>query len=640
MALRSIKKRKKRSFWDKLPGSKIASQTVKDLEDIAKGTPGGIFEAAKAVSPGANFGDLARGKRPPIFDLFENQVRGVGDVVEHPLRNPGYSLITLLGLAPLPGAAAAKGGAVARSAARKPAKPKKKPPTRNMAYKPKNSEEAEIFRLNMGLESAPTTVQFKVPASRVATTRAAQKGVDKLRSKSDTLQRRKVEKVLSRKKDIISRISAENPPGVMAAAKEAFTTTAPLKKLKEKPVREGVRELNALVRGLRLYRGAYIPPNWLGAQTVNVIGSGPKTYAKNVRAQHRLRKEDPETAQTTDRLMGETSGQAIGDTGGKAAAPGESASGPLGVFMRGVGTTLGKGTDRASRSRALFKEAEDMDYTPKDLRSLYSRAEKGDWKAVEDLTLIVERAENSAMRFTRTPPLKGRKESMLSKTDRALADNIFLYKWLTASTRYGGHMLGEHPTLSMMLAHQGQDAPAITDLIEEVPEFMENYIPRGIQDALPHVNNPTAASLYDFPFEVLNTLGRAKDDFRELTDIFNPVQAAGGNAATGFDPFRDQEISEFKDDPWSRAKFGSATQLRSIPWLEWLRINDSEEEREGKLFPLSPMDILFRQLVGSSLHPTGFPVNPEIAKKMARQEREKGKDKSRKKRRRRPSGDF
>jgi hypothetical protein len=224
--------------------------------------------------------------------------------------------------------------------------------------------------------------------------------------------------------------------------------------------------------------------------------------------------------------------------------------------------------------------------------------------------------------------------------DRALADNIFLYKWLTASTRYGGHMLGEHPTLSAVLANLGQEGPSIDDVLKEHPSFMDNYIPTGEFDknGNPLVRNPTAAGLFDMPFETLDTLKRANPlstsgDFREISDLFNPVQATLWNAGWGYDPFRDEEIKKGQDSLIERLNFGQRTQTRSIPWLEWLRLSESEKSRQHRLFPLTPSDIIERQTAGSSLTPTGFPVNRKVAASMARKEKNKGKTKRGRKRR-------
>lgn len=313
------------------------------------------------------------------------------------------------------------------------------------------------------------------------------------------------------------------------------------------------------------------------------------------------------------------------------------AQGPVGTFMRGVGTTLGKVTDRGPRERVWRTEAERLGYTDADIPALLNAAKNGNPKALQDLYLITERAENASIRFSRLGPMRdaetGNKLSgfnPLQTADRALADNIFLYKWLTGSTRYGGHMLGEHPTLMALLAQGSREAPGIDSILEEYPSFMGNYIPAGEREGgVPEVRNPTAAGLFDMPFETLRVARNSAGDLREASDALNPVQAMLMNALTGFDPFRDQEISEFNDSPLERAKFGAGTQLRSIPWLEWGRLDDSPEDRENRLFPLTPMDIILRQLVGSSLTPTGFPVNKKVARSMGRKEKRKGKPKRR-----------
>lgn len=639
-------KKSKRGFFDRFPGSKIAANTFKDFEEIAKNSPGAALELGRAgrdlLYPGSISYSQGKYRTADRTERVENlakaQVQGVKDL-RHPLRHPGYSLLEILGLLPLPSTIGTKVVAPLRlSRVAKATKVAKRPPTRVLRHKVKTKAQAERFQKARprkgGYTPGYSVIHEEVPASKVVTTRAAQKGIDKLREKSNTMSRRKMEKVIAQKQDYRGRLTEEMPKGVKAATKEAFTTSAPIKKIN--PLKRGgagelVREGNALIRGLRLYRGAYVPPNWAGSQAVNLIHSGPYRYAKGVRGQHRGRKNMPETAQAIDRAGGETIGQAMMDTGG---------SGPIGTFARGVGTTLGKVTDRAPRNRIWREEARRMEYEPADIDGLISAAKAGNEQALKDFYLISDRAERSSIKFSRVGPMRDvetgdslSRFNPLQTIDKAMADNIFLYKWLTASTRYGGHMVGEHPILTAALANASKDAPNIEDVLKEYPDFMGNYIPTGqFRGDNPMVRNPTAAGLFDMPFETLQSLRASGSDIRELSDILNPMQAMGMNAITGFDPFRDQEISEFKDSPWDRAKFGFLTQTRSIPWLEWLRFNDSQDERENRLFPLSPEDIALRQLLGSSITPTGFPVNPKVAAKMARQQATKGKSKRKRKR--------
>lgn len=628
------KKKKKKSFWDRIPGSKIVANTAKDVEEIARGAPGGVAFTTRAIDKALPRGPLERGKRKhgdyeDLKTLGKAQIQAIRDL-RHPLRHPGYSLLTLLGL----GVPATRGVGAGLSVAKTGKLASRAGKYRKLSYKPRNEGEVAEFAKALGIEpqklkGAKEFHAPNVPQSRIPTTALAQKGGDVLRSKSRRLQKRKVLSEIARDKEIAARLDQGNPLGFKGALKEAKSkktfqkinpATLDAKDFSKALLELGVREPNALIRALRLYRLAYIPPNWLGAQAVNMIHSGPRGYMRQVKTQRKGRRSDPETAQMIDRLGGETLSEASFDAG----------SGPIGTVTRGIGTSLGKVTDRASRNRIWREEARRHGYSDKELAALLRAAKSGNQKALQDVVRITRRQEPAAIRFTRTGPPAGKRMSVPQGIDKVLADNLFLYKWLTGSARYGGRSLAENPTLIAELAALGKEGPDITELIPEVPEFMENYVGRGV-DKLPLVNNPAAASLYDYPFDVLRTLKHSVEDPREIADVLQPVQAALLNAYNAFDPFRDQEL---EDPPLGeRLKFGAATQTRSIPWLEWLRLDDSPEERSKRLFPLTPEDIILRQIVGSSLHPRGFPVNPDVARSMSRKEKSKGKPPKRRKRR-------
>lgn len=680
------KKKKKKGFFDRIPGSRLVSQTAKDLKNAAAGTPGGLYALGRDVGKDMEEGNYVSvagfpvpyGKRTRASN--QRFIRDSASTLRHPLRNPGYTLLTALGIAPGVGAvgrvaaqgargtrAAAGAGRVRglessqlggksfkqafkEGAARKPVQKERtishKPRTVAEAKKmqdaafdmPQWKKDANMLQLKAGKEATyPVTVTKA--ASRVSTTRAVQRGTDKLRERSPDRQAKKVGKELARDKEILTRLPADkNALGFndtvramnsnRKARKEAKQRgeELPQGSFNEHPIGMPVGEMNALVRALRLYRIGYIPPNWLGAQATNVIQQGGK-YGQRVKEQRRLRSDSPETAQGIDRLQGETMGQAMMDTG---------TSGPGATLMRGVGTSLGKVTDRAARARAWIHEAAKDGFDVDALPELLEKAQKGDLVAQRAVVQITKRAEPAAIKFTRTGPLKGEKASIPARVDAAMARNIFLYKWITGSGQYSARMLAERPTLTAALAQQGKQAPDITEAMGgAVPEFMERYMPVGERDGMPLVSNLQAASLFDMPGSVANNFIKALgQDWRYAGENLNPVQHFGVTALSGKDLFRGQEFDSAFYNPLEAAKFASEAELRSIPWIKLLpekyggRIGTYDQE--NRLFPMSNWDIFLQNVIGG---PYPIRANPKTAKNMARQEDiESGKIKRKKKR--------
>lgn len=602
-------KKKNESFFEKNFGIKTAkkggffNQLVKDFGEIASQAPAGIYNLADAYKKSAT------GDHKSLADIGRGSLKSNIEIAKHPLRNPGYTIVAAMGLAPVPGAAAARIVKKAPSGG--------VPRTRTLRYRPKNDEEAEFYRKGMEKIGRPMEgpdVEVDIPLSRVPTTAAVQKLVDRGRTRVPELQRKKIEKTLARQADILSRREALPEPGFLAAL-GALKEAGP-RGIMHGFTHEPIKETNAALRAARLYRAAYVPPNWLGAQATNLIQQGPLGYARNIGAERSLRKNDPESAQMIDRLQGATISDAAMDVGGV---------GPLAVLSRGIGASLGKVTDRRARARAFIEEARKQGYDIDRIPELL--------KNDADLAQVVMRSEPAAIRFSRTPAFPGRNPSHLAKLDKMAGRNIFLYRWLTGSTRYSGRMLAEHPTLTHALATLGQQAPDITEVMPEVPDHMRNYIPSGMRDGFPLVRNPQAASLFDMPGETIKDVTNIARDWKSLGAPFQPVQATFLNSIAGYDPFREQRLSEVDEDMASALRFGAATQVRSIPWLEWLRINDSEAERERRLNPLTPMDIIGRQFLGSSLWAS--PVNEEVASRMKRQQEAKRRNKFSKKKRRR-----
>lgn len=703
----SAKKKSKKSFFDRIPGSKIASQTAKDLGNIAKNAPGGIYAitrgAAEDVKAGrySTYGPLIvprSTKKQVVADA-----KSTGTILRHPLRNPGYTLITALGLAApaFKGAAtgvrvgaATKEGAItaAQKGLRKAYNPKSelplggtmkplsvrgavkeswkksapsKTPTRtlrlvptvkskgkpsaeelkrvevlqNASFMPKWKKDANLLQLRNG-KPATYAIEVEIPASRKVSTRAAEQTVDKLRAKSPKRQQKKIERELSINQDYIKRAGDPDPIGISETVKaiknKKITDKGYRGQTLKKQAHSAVSDVNSTTRAARLYRIPYVLANQLGSHGTALIQQGHK-YPKMFMNERKLRgafgadllpkklggKESSAASRFTDRSMGETLTEAMFDTG---------AGGVPTHLMRGVGTTAGKLTDRRRRSSAYLYEAEQHGLGIDDIADLQKKIAAGDPMAQAIHVQIARRAEKAAIKFSRSKPLEGVKESKLRQLDRGLAEMVFLYKWITGSTGYATHMLREKPTLTAALAVQGQQAPDIRDVIPEVPDFMTKLLPTGERDGMPTAANLQAASLWDMPGEIAHTLGMAKEDPLWLGEHLNPAPHMGLTYGTGRDLFREYRLKQGQEGPLDRLRFASDVEFRSIPWLKpfpakWGgRWNDTSKNR---LYPMTNREIVMDQLFGGLYSKR---INPKVAKQMARQQKNKPGQKRRKKR--------
>jgi hypothetical protein len=87
----------KRSFWDKIPGSKIVAQGTKDIEHIVRSAPSSARDSWDELTAGSK----ERKAKGYTGDPFQNAVKGVAQIARHPLRNPGYTALGLLGVTPV-----------------------------------------------------------------------------------------------------------------------------------------------------------------------------------------------------------------------------------------------------------------------------------------------------------------------------------------------------------------------------------------------------------------------------------------------------------------------------------------------------------------------------------------------------------
>lgn len=667
-----------------------AVQTAGGLASVARHTPGGLYQLGKASTY-----DLARGNTKPIRRIGRGQVSFYGDLFRHPGRayhnHPEDLLLAALAV-PTGGAGAARGllrgartvkgtrtalrhkgdsmldaGVVAlksgvpldqaakmvgvsekdlvayrgttggrltesryganRNITTKSGKRSrrkeltsalaegrklaaKRPKTRILSHKSRDMDEEQALSRPRGKEMVESarvgrTHKVEVPLSRSPVTALAQLTGDRLRGRG-TRNFHKVQRNILREKDILSRLDERSAPGFLESLGEIRTGRT------ANPLKQPIRETNALIRGLRLFRPGYILPNLMGANTANLI-HGALTPGR-IAQQKRLR-SNPRFRGPAHNLMGGGISQAALETSG---------AGPIATFMRGVGESAGKVTDRAARERSLIREGHRQGFiSDEDVMSLINNP-----RFRRDLIQVVRRAEPEAIKFSRTPG-----GGPISKLDRALAENIFLYRWLTGSTQYAGRMLTEHPVAAASLDALGKDAPDISDILERYPAFLANYLPIGRRGKLPLVSNEQAFTLWGTPEEVGRNLAEGIHRPAALIEPLNPVQHFGAVAAMGYDPFRDWELKD--QNLRKNLLFALNTELRSSPYanffpanvgkfgqsgnrgyygLERGRFYDTPEARARRLFPRSKLDILLTFLLGGVVP---SPLNPDVASKLA-----------------------
>lgn len=144
----------------------VAGQTVSDLYNTAVHSPSGLYQAGKAVA------EATAGNPKPLLTLAEATGKGVVTDLKHPLRHPGNTLLDAGSLLSLGAGAAARVGEVGRvaeagegaGAVAKAALKGPKPEARN---------------INLGERGSVARGYY----SRSASTRAIQKGIDKLQEK-------------------------------------------------------------------------------------------------------------------------------------------------------------------------------------------------------------------------------------------------------------------------------------------------------------------------------------------------------------------------------------------------------------------------------------------------------------------------
>jgi hypothetical protein len=622
----AAKKKKKGGFgsWLRKQGS--------DLADVATGAPGALYESAKAIDqalPPSPVGPLERllfEREGRHLDPTALKEQGAAQLAAaRKLGDPkawrdetALNLLTALGIA---GAATGVGGAVGRtaSAARAGKRVPKKPPSRVLSYKARNVKEAErLAKAGKFKGGKVTRASVEVPAAGPILTRTAQKGVDKVRAKVPPWQRRKVEAQLRMEADIRDRMNEAVQPGFVGAVKQLKKGDFKLPK-RGYASWEGVRDLNALARGLILFRPGYIPPNLIGAVATNLIHMGADLPRQVVRGRRITSDLTPEERARMRSLHGSGISQSALDMGA-------GSQGPLSTFMSGVGESLGKVTDRRSRDRAFLAEAEKFGYkTSMDIKRLL---DPDDVPSKRDLIQIVKRVEPRAIKFSRT--------SGGNALDRALAQNIFLYKWLTGSGRYTGHVLGEHPTLTGALANMPQGTPLSELVNAAVPGFAEGFIPYGTEGDLPKVINPQSLSLWETIPEAMETargVSRRKplDVIRHLA----PVQKFGAQAVTGYNPSVGKNITGFNEEtgraiyspymnasPMDQLRFAAEEAVSMSPYSK------IAPRFRSSLFPSNTSDEALRLLLGGIMPRQYDPSIGAFIASAEGRERKGGKNKS------------
>lgn len=111
------KKKHHGSFFDKIPGSKIASQTVKDLESVAIHSPGGLYELGKGTVQDVNAAAHGNYSFKHSRAMGTAMAKSTLEDLRHPLRHPGLTALDIWGLASAGAGTAARAGALGKALA-------------------------------------------------------------------------------------------------------------------------------------------------------------------------------------------------------------------------------------------------------------------------------------------------------------------------------------------------------------------------------------------------------------------------------------------------------------------------------------------------------------------------------------------
>lgn len=559
------KKENKRSWWKKQLG---------DLKDVAVGAPGAVYQTATAIDQALPSGPKwserllfeRKGRHNDFTALKEqgrSQLQGIKKLGDKEAwkEDTALNLLTGLGLA---ASMTGVGGAVGTATRAAKGVPAKKPPTRIITARPKNDAEAKKWAKTRGLDpekiTTKTTFKVEVPAAKPATTRLVQKGADKARAAVPSWQRRKVGAHLRSEQDILNRLVEPTQGGF----KDSVGKLKRGEFNRARNPRALIREANAGARGAVLFRPGYIGPNLFGANVANLIQMGAKYPGMVVSGRKTTAGLTPEARDRMRNLHGSGISQSALDVDPSFTPDAENPQGPVATFMSGVGESLGKVTDRRSRDRAFLFEAEKQGYKSVDEieRLLDPDQVFENPQLRRDLLQIVKRTEPAAIKFSRT--------SGGNKLDRGLAENIFLYKWLTGSARYTGRVAGQHPITTATLANapQGED---LTELLgaENIPDFMKSFIPFGEGSKWPQVVNSQSLSLWEtLPEAAEIATAMYNKDFRQGIRALAPVQKTAGLAATGYHSTSGKELSEydFSEDKQRLSEGGGAPLSERLLW--------------------------------------------------------------------------
>lgn len=608
------------------PATHFVGKVGHDLADVAAHVPSGLYGVGHGLGKDAyddiRHGGILRpkglisksGRKTRSGRLVIGMGHGLYEDFRHPLRRPGYTILDVLGGV----GAAGKVGRLGRASAAT------KPRVRYITHKSKSVEEEKLIARAKGIKPGPVgkTHRIPVPLATSPVAKGAQKLGDATRNKTGRTKG-KFHRELRREKQIVDRISQHPEAGFKGAVGQAVRgEKAGVDPSHQHPI----RETNALVRALRLYRPGYIVPNAAGSIVANMTHGSFKTrYAKQA---HRLRKSPEFKGKGSPHvLMGGGVSEAAADLGIKAGQK----VGRIETAARGVGESAGKITDRPARVRSFLKEVENQGYkSDAEVTRLLKRMHAGDPAAIDDIVQIIRRAEPEAIKFSKTPGGK------LGKADAALARNIFLYRWFEASTRYAGRTVAHHPAKTAIAAGLGRQGPDISDAISKYPDWMASLLPVGVRDKMPLTSGTQSFSLWDSPSTIQDMV---TDPFGRGISQLNPVQAGAAAAAAQKNFFTGQEIKHGtgpggKVTPLDRLLFAINTQVAGSPYAQFNPVPlgkarggkyplyalprghffDSKEKREKRLYPRTREDIIGNFLLGSGY--PGTPVNPKVAAKI------------------------
>lgn len=486
---------------------------AKDFEDIATGLPAGLYRQADAA------GKLLQAHPKPMARLLRDVAKGTYADMRHPLRHPGNTLLTALGIASGVGGGisrtAAGAGAISRgagvrgavsAAARKPTPTRKFTgiPDRPGQFPKQYEVPANPNPLVRGARKVTLDPMYRASARRAAADRkknfdktvkpktkeraAAGKEVTRLRGErarlrekgmsAETLKgsldpdiadarrglREKTKEVRRAEKDATKTRKGKYAQMVEGRTRDQQTRYTKQaregREVKEFPAKSGAQELwhgpMNLLRMSMYLRPRYFAQNLGG--TLGLLGmQQPLGLGKSAVQAHKLRKSDREGYDSLRGAMGESGASSIGmGTTGKLSGVTQEAA------------RLANIPESHLRVLAILKEGRNEGLNPSQLVDLIRNAPESQ-KALR----VMQRANEAVVDYSRLGP-----------TERAfMRSGVPIFYPMTKNfARYGAQFPTHHSTLAAYFGQLGQEGRA--EQVEgfggyEPPPWSPYVIPTG-----------------------------------------------------------------------------------------------------------------------------------------------------------------